>query len=58
MDGERVSRLGDMETKRQIAQLERLREEDNFLAYVDTFVSIISQMELPDEDHIAMNVKG
>lgn len=40
--------------KRPIAQLKRLREEDSFFAYVDSFVSLVSQVKLSDDDQVAM----
>lgn len=36
--------------KRPIAQLKRLRDEESFFAYADAFVSLVSQVELSDED--------
>lgn len=53
-----VTYLGAVEMKIPIAQLKRLREEDNFFAYVDSFVALVRQVKLSNEDQVAMFVEG
>lgn len=49
-----IARFKPIEMKRPIAQLKRLREEGSFFEYVDSFVSLVSQVKLFDEDQVAM----
>lgn len=53
-----VTRLGPIEMKRPIAQLIILRKEESFFAYVDAFVSFVSQGDLSDEDQVGIFVEG
>lgn len=53
-----VTRFGPMETRRPIAQLKKLREEDNYFAYVDAFLALISQVSMTNEDQVAMFSEG
>lgn len=53
-----MTRFGAVEMRRPIAQLKRLREEDNFFNYVDSFVSLVSQVQLSDEDQVTMFLEG
>lgn len=55
---ERETRVRNIERKRRVAQLERLCEEDNYFAYVDSFVSVVNQVDLSEEDQVAMFVEG
>lgn len=51
-------RFGSSETKRPIAQLKKLREDESLFGYVDAFVSWVSQVNLSDEDRVAIFVEG
>lgn len=53
-----TTRFGPIKMQRPIAQLKRLKEEECFYAYVDAFVSLVSQVELSDEDQVAMFIEG
>lgn len=53
-----VTRFGPIELKRPIAQLNRLWEGKNFFIYVDAFVSLVSQVELSDEDQVTIFTEG
>lgn len=37
---------------------EEIKGGDSFFEYVDTFVALVSRVDLPDEDQIAMFIKG
>lgn len=50
--------FGPNDLQRPIAQLKRLKEGDSFFEYVDTFVSLVSRVELPEENRVAMFVEG
>lgn len=47
---------GDLQ--RPIAQLKRLREVDIYYEYVDEFVSLVSRVELAEDDQVAMFIEG
>lgn len=53
-----MMRFSAVEMRRPIAQLKRLREEANFFTYVDSFVPLVSPVNLSDEDQGAMFVEG
>lgn len=46
------------EMNRLLARLKRLREEKDFSKYVDSFVSLVSQVNLSDENQVEMFVGG
>lgn len=52
-----MMRFGSNEVTRPIVQLKRLMEEHSFFEYVDEFVSIVSKVDLPDEDQVALFVE-
>lgn len=56
--GALLMRFGPSDLQRPIAQLKRLRDGDSFFEYVDSFVSLVSRVDLADEDQVAMFVDG
>lgn len=53
-----LTRFSPMEPEGPITQLKKLREENSYFTYVDTFVSLVGQVKLSDEDQVQMFVKG
>lgn len=53
-----ATRFGPIDMKRPITQLNRLRKEDIFFTYMDSFVSLVEQVKMSNEDQVAMFMEG
>lgn len=51
-------RFDSVDVIRPMAQLKRLMEEESLFTYIDSFVALVSQVELSDEDQVAMFIEG
>lgn len=53
-----LMRFGPSNLQRPIAQLKRLRERDSFFEYVDSFVAMVSKVDMLDDNQVTMFIEG